>query len=365
VSDFQSVVGFEEVWRPIAVYRRRPQTVLSPGPTADVRARLARISSNAPEVMVKVTGRTHSAAQLRAHLQYISQRGGLEMEDRDGQRLVGRGDVDELAADWSVLALMDRQRRSDSPFTHSIVLSMPAGTDAAVVRDAARAFAGEVFGERFDHVSVLHTDTPHPHVHLVVCAQGDNGERLNPSLADLELRRQIFARALRDRGVAAEATPRRARGVTRKAEPIALRKMRDQYESGLGPISRTLRSAYGEAAKAAFGGTLRATPWERRLLEQQVTIRALYKAQADALQASPDPADQALGRQLATWVEQMPAPESRRLALARELRMINQGLARPERDDGRGDRTRMRLDMAARNDERPARNSAPQRPLFR
>jgi hypothetical protein len=344
VSDFQSVAGFEEVWRPFAVHRRRPQTHLSPGPSADVRARLARISSNAPEVIVKVTGRAHSAGQLRAQLQYISQRGGLEVEDRDGQRLVGRGDIDDLAADWSVLALMDRQRRSSSPFTYSIVLSMPAGTDAGVVGDAARAFAGEVFGERFDHVSVLHTDTPHPHVHMVVCAQGDNGERLNPKMADLELWRQTFARALRDRGVEAEATPRRARGVTRKAEGIALRKMRDQYESGLGPISRTLRSAYGEAAKAAFGGPVHATPWERRLLEGQARIRGLYKAQADALQASPDPADRALGRQLATWVEQMPAPESRRLALARELRVINQGLARPERDDGRGDRAQMRLE---------------------
>lgn len=44
-------------------------------------------------------------------------------------------------------------------------------------------------------------------------ALGDHGERLNPRKADLEAWRQAFAQALRDRGVEAEATPRRARGV--------------------------------------------------------------------------------------------------------------------------------------------------------
>lgn len=64
----------------------------------------------------------------------------------------------------------------------------------------------------------------HLPVHLTVRALGDDGRRLNPKKGDLEFWRQGFAQALRDHGVAAEATPGPARGVTRKAERTPLRK---------------------------------------------------------------------------------------------------------------------------------------------
>ena len=118
------------------------------------------------------------------------------------------------------------------------MLSMPAGTDPAKVRDAARGFAREVFADRFDYVFVRHTDADHPHVDIAVRALGDHGERLNPKKADLEAWRQVFAHALRDRGVEAEATPRRARGVTRKAERAPLRRIRERHETGQGSPRR-------------------------------------------------------------------------------------------------------------------------------
>src|SRR6185503_11619146 len=118
--------------------------------------------------------------------------------------------------------------------------------------DAVRSFAADLFAGRHDYVFTLHTDTPRPHVHLSICSRGHMGERLNPKKADLELWRQIFAQALRDRGVEAEATPRRARGVTRKAERGPLRRIRERHEAGQGDPARVRRDAYREAAKAAF-----------------------------------------------------------------------------------------------------------------
>ncbi len=70
---------------------------------------------------------------------------------------------------------------------------MPAATSAATVRDAARAFAREVFADQFDYVFARHTDAQHPHVHLAVRPLGEEGERLNPKKADLEIWRQVFA----------------------------------------------------------------------------------------------------------------------------------------------------------------------------
>jgi len=343
VSDFRTVRGFEDAWRPPVLPRRRtPLAILTPrgsGTGDDARARLARIASRAPEVVVKVTGRTRDPGHLRAHLDYISRNGELEMEDRDGALITGRPAVRELADDWSAIALADSRRRATTPFSLSVVLSMPADTDAATVRDAARAFAREVFADRFDYVFALHTDAQHPHVHLAIRALGDQGERLNPKKADLETWRQVFAQALRDRGVEAEATPRRARGITRKAERTPLRKIRERYEAGQGEPARVRRTAYRDAAKAAFRGETTPMPWEAQMLERQANVRSLYLAQAQLLRRSPDPADRALGSKVETFVQSMPQPDSQRLALARELRAANRTI-RAERDPHERDRGR-------------------------
>lgn len=339
MNDFEIVRGFEDVWRPPV----RSRYVITPsllrpgsaGAGRSVRVRLARIASRAPEVMVKVTGRTKDPGTLHAHLDYISRNGALELEDRDGTILEGRGEVKALADDWSDLALADSRRRKNTPFSVSVMLSMPAGTDAMKVRDAARAFARETFADRFDYAFALHTDTGRPHVHLAVRALGDHGERLDPRKADLEAWRQAFAQALRDRGVEAEATPRRARGVTRKAERGPLRRMRERQEAGRGEPARVRRAAYQEAAKAAFQGQTARTPWETRTVDRQAQIRGFYLAQAGLLRRSADPADQALGAKVEAFVQSMPAADSQRLALARELRAVNEALTSDRDRNGR------------------------------
>jgi type IV secretory pathway VirD2 relaxase len=278
--------------------------------------------------MVKVTGRTRDPGHLRAHLDYVSRNGELEMEDRDGALITSRPAIRELADDWSAVAMADSRRRATTPFSLSVVLSMPADTDPAAVRDAARAFAREIFADRFDYAFALHTDAQHPHVHLAIRALGDQGERLNPKKADLEAWRQVFAQALRDRGVEAEATPRRARGVTRKAERTPLRRIRERHEAGHGELAKVRRAAYRDAARAAFKDAAAPTPWESRMLDRQAKVRSLYLAQAQLLSRSPDSADRALGSKVEAFVRSMPQPDSQRLMLARELRAANNALGR-------------------------------------
>jgi type IV secretory pathway VirD2 relaxase len=277
MSEFRTIAGFEDVWRPpVRPRSRRPEEILSSQfADAAARARLKRIVRRAPEVMVKVTGRTRDPAHLAAHLSYITRNGQLAAEDRDGCAIEGRREVADLARDWSAAELMDSRRRADSAFTVSLILSMPAGTDALKQRDPARAFAGEVLAERHDYLLPLHTDTPHPHVHLAVRARGDDGTRLNPKKAHLEAWRQVFALALRDRGVEAEATPRRARGVTRKSERGAVRRLRERHEQGRAGIGRVAREKIRQAALVAFAGPTEPTPWERRIAERQLKIRRL------------------------------------------------------------------------------------------
>lgn len=167
MSDFLLSKGFEEVWRPPVRPRRvRPETVLDPSRSSGhAKARLARIVRRAPEVMVKITGRTRGGEHLAAHLQYITRRGELEAEDRDGCLICGRREVAELAADWQTMAEMDSRRGPRTPTGLSLVLSMPAQTDPLRLRDAARVFARETFGGVHDYVFVLHTDAGRADIH--------------------------------------------------------------------------------------------------------------------------------------------------------------------------------------------------------
>ncbi|HQT53816.1 MAG TPA: relaxase/mobilization nuclease domain-containing protein [Phenylobacterium sp.] len=200
--------------------------------------------------MFMVTGAVHSRPQLARHLDYITRHGALQLEDQDGHWLSGREATKELTEDWAGLAAVDSLRRPNSPIGRTMVFSMPPGTDPKALEDAVRETAIQLWRERFEYAWVRHADTSHPHAHLVIRALGAQGERYTPDRADLRQTRESFSEALRDRGVAAEATSRVSRGVTRRAEPIAIRKMREQYERGEGPMPRTLEAAYVEAADA-------------------------------------------------------------------------------------------------------------------
>jgi Relaxase/Mobilisation nuclease domain len=258
VNDFRIPSGFEEALRPPVRMRRArlAHAVLRVGRSGDDdagRAQLQRVVRGAPEVMVKITGRTRDGGHLQRHLDYITRNGKLILEGPDGERLIGRADVRALAEDWRSELSVVAQRR-DAPVSLSIVLSMPAGTDEGRVHDASRAFASRLFADRHPYVFALHTDDRHPHVHLTVRALGRNGERLNPRKADLQLWRETFAAALRDRGVEAEATPRRARGVVRKAERTPVRKLRERFERGeIGRDPFGRRAGLGDASSSASG----------------------------------------------------------------------------------------------------------------
>src|SRR5205814_2993332 len=95
---------------------------------------------------------------------------------------------------------------------HKLMFSMPAGTAPEKVFAAVRDFAREEFALKHRYAMVLHTDEPHPHVHMVLKAVNEQGERLHIRKATLRDWRREFARHLRALGVAANATERAVRG---------------------------------------------------------------------------------------------------------------------------------------------------------
>jgi type IV secretory pathway VirD2 relaxase len=282
--------------------------------TPAMRAKLERIVRRAPEVMVKITGRTKGVAHLKSHLAYITRSGELDAETEQGATLAGRSGLKDLQQRWEDDAGLDDKRRRDGSLSINIILSMPAGTDAVAVKDSARAFAIETFGGNHDYVFVQHLDDKHPHVHLTVRSLGHDGKRLNPRKADLQAWRERFAGELRLRGIAAEATPRRTRGRVRKAERGAVLAMRKRKITP--DVDRLARK---EVLSEVRGGMTAKHPWDEHIKSRQDAIRRQYLEYAAELRHSRAAADHALARQFRQFVDDMPAVETRRHALKNEL----------------------------------------------
>ncbi|MGY3233295.1 type IV secretory pathway VirD2 relaxase [Bradyrhizobium sp. USDA 4448] len=307
----------------------------SPGRvTPAMRAKLERIVRRAPEVMVKITGRTKDVAHLKSHLAYITRNGELDGETELGATLAGRSGLKDLQQRWEDDAGLDDKRRRDGSLSVNIILSMPAGTDAVSVKDSARAFAIETFGYNHDYVFVQHLDDKHPHVHLTVRSLGHDGKRLNPRKADLQAWRERFAGELRLRGIAAEATPRRTRGRVRKADRGAVLALRKRKI-----VPDVDRLARKEVLSEVRGGRSAKQPWDEQIKSRQDAIRRRYLDYATALQRSGVAADHDLARQVRQFVNDMPAVETRRHALKKELAELTNSR---RRDAEQGDESDLR-----------------------
>jgi hypothetical protein len=81
--------------------------------TPAMRAKLERIVRRAPEVMVKITGRTKGVAHLKSHLAYITRNGELNAETEQGATLTGRSGLKDLQQQWEDDAGLDNTRRRD------------------------------------------------------------------------------------------------------------------------------------------------------------------------------------------------------------------------------------------------------------
>ena len=198
-------------------FGRTDRTRLTPAQTALV----SRTAARTPEVMVKVlsSGAT-SAKAVGRHIDYVSRKGEVELHADEGEVLHGRSVTDVLPEDWNLdleeagaAARIGKGTRHRPPrLVHKLVFSMPSGTSPKKVLGAVQNLCREEFALKHRYVMALHTDEPHPHVHVILKATSEKGERLNIKKAHLKEWRVKFAAQLRELGVAANATPRMFRG---------------------------------------------------------------------------------------------------------------------------------------------------------
>lgn len=251
----------------------------------------ARNAASSSEVMVKITGFGKGGSHVRSHLDYIARNGKLELENDRGEVFDTQAKVREYFKDWEA-DLGNTKRHKNQRDTMHLVLSMPETTDPEAVRGAARAFAKELYGHNHEYVMALHhpgndKDSKQPHVHLSVKCLGFDETRLNPGRADLQHWRETFAEKLRDIGVDATATPRKSRGIVKKAERSVIQHIvtGDKTHPPRTSIAKQGREA--EAARDLSheiqGVPVTPKPWERAIAVKQREIRNAWLAAAREL----------------------------------------------------------------------------------
>ena len=273
---------------------------------------IARTVGRTPEVMVKVL--SHGASDLgavRRHLKYIGRNGDVHLETDDGQRLRGGHVGRDLIDDWDLeldgqracADLVSRPGRQPPRLVHKLVFSMPAGTSSDKVLEAVRNFCREEFALKHRYAMALHTDEPHPHVHVAVRAVSEHGQRLNIRKATLRQWRSEFARHLRAIGVPANATQRFVRGETkpRKHDPI--------YRADLRGESTHMHQRAEAVARELAARSATPEPGRAKVAVTHHRITRAWRSVSDALARE---SHRDLAEQVRRFADQMRAPMTER-----------------------------------------------------
>jgi hypothetical protein len=280
---------------------------------------IARTVGRTPEVMVKVINKgSSSMAGVSGHVGYIGRQGEVALETDEGEILQGQEVGNALIEDWNLDLIQRRGKINLTPnkpkqpprLVYKLIFSMPAGAPPEKVQAAVRNFAREEFALKHRYVMALHTDEPHPHVHLVLKATSDEGQRLYLRKATLRQWRERFAGHLRALGVAANATPRHVRGVTSYQKPDGIYRARSRGES------THWQKQVGAVAQELVQGKLQVEPGKAKLIRTRQEVRLGWQAVSDELTRQGHPE---IAAQVRRYVEQMPRPLTQKEYIATKL----------------------------------------------
>jgi hypothetical protein len=223
---------------------------------------------------------------VASHLDYIGREGEGAIETDDRVLHQEKGFEKALLRDWDLD--MDEHRRhtqravasgrNPPKLVHNLVFSMPRGTPSDKLYEAVRRFAREKFTLQHRYAMALHTDQGHPHVHVVVKAASEQGERLHIRKATLREWRRDFAEYLRDLGVEANATERAVRGQNGQSKSDGLYRAMQRGES-----THLRQRAESVARELARGGLVREAGSKRLASTREDVVRG-WDAMAERLE---------------------------------------------------------------------------------
>ncbi len=307
----------EPFFDPLSFARRGPgrREHLTPTQIAQIERTVGRT----PEVMVNVLPKgTNSLQSVKNHIGYIGRRGKVELTSDDDEKLQGKEVADKLIADWDLELdslrgksdLTASSKKSTPKLIHKVLFSMPPATDPGKVLTAVKNLCREEFGLKHRYAMALHTDEPHPHVHVLVKAMSEQGERLHIRKETLRRWRLEFARHLRALGVPANATQRYIRG------EVSPRMLDGIYRANRRGDSSHVRARVDAVASELLKGGLRAEPARRHLSETRDKLVGGWRAIAELLSAQKHTT---LAAEVHRYIDKLPIPRTGNERIADEL----------------------------------------------
>lgn len=306
MTELTNVRGFEDFWRVLREPMRiTPALLRDPG----FRAALRRVVAGTPPAVLAHASTIHSLSALNSNLDYISRKGELTLEGRDGEKIVGREESRERAEDWR----RDRHGVQERLcLAYAWIASAPPGSPYEPVFEAASAFCREALGPRTDFMLARHDDEPHPHCHVTIRAQMDDGVQWKPAARDVVEMRARFAACLRERGIEVDASPRWARGVATRTASRPVRWLQHDHMVGRaaepGFVQRDIEEAFA-IARGARGDN---RPWEEAIRGTRNSVIIGYRSIADGLDALGDKGAVDLADDVRRFVDAMAPPLTRR-----------------------------------------------------
>jgi hypothetical protein len=280
---------------------------------------ITRTVGRTPEVMVKVINKgSSSLAGVSGHVGYIGRQGEVALETDEEEVLQGPEVGNTLLEDWNLDLIQQRGKTNLTPnkpkqpprLVYKLIFSMPAGTRPEKVQAAVRNFAREEFALKHRYVMALHTDEPHPHVHLVLKARSEDGQRLYLRKATLRHWREGFASHLRALGVAANATPRYVRGEVTPQKPDGIYRARARVES------THWQKRVNAVAQELVQGKLQVEPGKAKLIRTRQQVHRGWQTVSNELTRQGHPE---IAAQVKRYVEQIPKPLTEKEWIATKL----------------------------------------------
>ena len=161
------------------------------------------------------------------------------------------------------------------------------------------------------YLMVLHTDEPHPHVHMLIKAVSEQGERLNIRKATLRGWRREFAQHLRALGVPTNATERAVRGQNQSPKRDGI------YRSEQRGESRRVSTRTEEVRRDLVLGRLRAEPGKQTLIDTRKEVERGWWEVSEILLAQ---GQQKLGAEVKRFICEMPPLKTDQEVMAEKLR---------------------------------------------
>lgn len=193
----------------------RSQRCFDRASEAHIRERISQASGIPPEAIGVVAGASnHGRDGVTYRLNRLIEKGHA-IDDR-GRTIGNAADTRMAAREWGPTL------RSQSPRdTMHLIISAKAGTDAAALTRAARAFLQDRFA---DHKFMfgVHTDKEaegHIHAHAVIAVKSESGQKLHPSRETFAEWRQVYAQHAQAEGLKIVATSARERASSQSYGP--------------------------------------------------------------------------------------------------------------------------------------------------